>query len=299
MRNLFALHPTIVTRRNAFTLIELLVVIAIISILAAILFPAFARVRENAHRATCQSNLKQLGLSFAQYRADYDSKFCYGKNFNNLGRYGVGWAGPLYPYTKSFQVYVCPNDPTLITQLSVLDDITGVYPVSYGMNWNISGNLTGFGESRLTDATKTVVLYEVTSSGVRLENGDETDSATGAMDGGNQSALFMGSRENGKAGGNNTPGFATGKPAWNTNGYGIYSSDGAAHLNVGANYLMADGHVKYYQSEMVGFGNEVGTIAGRDVAAGYFRNVYGSCDNYCTASSVTSDAKQVTFSAVK
>jgi len=60
---------------KAFTLIELLVVIAIIAILAAILFPVFARARENARKATCQSNLKQLGIAFAMYCQDYDQTY--------------------------------------------------------------------------------------------------------------------------------------------------------------------------------------------------------------------------------
>ena len=61
--------------KSAFTLIELLVVIAIIAILAAILFPVFAKAREKARQATCQSNLRQIGLAAGMYREDYDETY--------------------------------------------------------------------------------------------------------------------------------------------------------------------------------------------------------------------------------
>ena len=66
---------SLATSRRAFTLIELLVVIAIIALLAAILFPVFARARENARRSSCGSNMKQMGLAVQQYSQDYDERF--------------------------------------------------------------------------------------------------------------------------------------------------------------------------------------------------------------------------------
>ena len=64
-----------VTTKRGFTLIELLVVIAIIAILAAILFPVFAKAREKARQTTCLSNVKQITLGILQYAQDYDERF--------------------------------------------------------------------------------------------------------------------------------------------------------------------------------------------------------------------------------
>lgn len=117
--------------RNGFTLIELLVVIAIISILAAILFPAFARARENARRTSCLSNFKQIGLGFMQYTQDHDEK--YPNNWDKTavqtdtsmpgykyividgsgtpsGRYPT-WMDFIFPYVKSVQLFDCPSIP--------------------------------------------------------------------------------------------------------------------------------------------------------------------------------------------
>ena len=97
---------------SGFTLIELLVVIAIIAILAAILFPVFARARENARRSSCQSNLKQIGLGFLQYAQDYDERMPRHGNDptasftpNNALSYNTS----VQPYLKSFQLFACPS----------------------------------------------------------------------------------------------------------------------------------------------------------------------------------------------
>ncbi|NSW54742.1 MAG: DUF1559 domain-containing protein [Armatimonadetes bacterium] len=97
--------------RRGFTLIELLVVIAIIAILAAILFPVFARAREKARQSSCQSNLKQIGLAYAMYSQDYDERIAP----NSIGSaMGTVWVpGLLQPYIKNTQIWVCPSYNTL------------------------------------------------------------------------------------------------------------------------------------------------------------------------------------------
>jgi len=105
--------------RKGFTLIELLVVIAIIAILAAILFPVFAKAREKARQASCLSNIKQVGIAFLQYVQDYDQVMPW--VYAN-GVYVPNPAGganilnyvnvKLYPYCKNTQLFVCPSDKT-------------------------------------------------------------------------------------------------------------------------------------------------------------------------------------------
>jgi prepilin-type N-terminal cleavage/methylation domain-containing protein/prepilin-type processing-associated H-X9-DG protein len=94
--------------RRAFTLIELLVVIAIIAILAAILFPVFARARENARRSSYMSNLKQLGLGFLQYTQDYDERYPF--NLDSTTTPTITYYMAVEPYVRSKQTWVCPSE---------------------------------------------------------------------------------------------------------------------------------------------------------------------------------------------
>ena len=94
--------------RRGFTLIELLVVIAIIAILAAILFPVFAKAREKARQASCLSNIKQLGLGFMQYAQDYDEMLP--QDYRSAWATRYSWRAMIYPYVKNGQVFSCPSD---------------------------------------------------------------------------------------------------------------------------------------------------------------------------------------------
>ncbi len=94
---------------RGFTLIELLVVIAIIAILAAILFPVFARAREKARQASCQSNLKQIALASKMYSSDYDGSFTPAAVYTPAPGRTYLFTDILQPYTRNTQIFVCPS----------------------------------------------------------------------------------------------------------------------------------------------------------------------------------------------
>jgi prepilin-type N-terminal cleavage/methylation domain-containing protein/prepilin-type processing-associated H-X9-DG protein len=95
--------------RKGFTLIELLVVIAIIAILAAILFPVFAKAREKARQTSCLSNIKQIVLASMQYAQDYDEMMVRSGYWIISPTWFSYWFDQLGPYTKNTQVFTCPS----------------------------------------------------------------------------------------------------------------------------------------------------------------------------------------------
>jgi prepilin-type N-terminal cleavage/methylation domain-containing protein/prepilin-type processing-associated H-X9-DG protein len=129
---------------TGFTLIELLIVIAIIAILAAILFPVFARARENARRTSCASNLRQLGMGIAQYTHDSDELLPFASNARGTSRIvsgttagSISWRSLIYPYVKNPQIYSCPSNPN--NMLANVSDLSGVPEIalSYSCNANV------------------------------------------------------------------------------------------------------------------------------------------------------------------
>src|SRR5579884_2814009 len=159
-------------RKSAFTLIELLVVIAIIAILAAILFPVFAQAREKARATSCLSNMKQVSLGLLMYVQDYDEQFPSGSRYNattnNMLASGLGWAGTIDPYTKSAQIFKCPDDST--GTVAATSTVPALDPISYSYNYNIA---THTADAGLNAPANIVLLAEVTGDEANVTTTNE------------------------------------------------------------------------------------------------------------------------------
>lgn len=151
-------------KTRAFTLVEILVVVGIICLLAAILFPAFNRVRALGRRTTCASNLRQIGMALNQYAQDYKfyPKMADGIGMGESGGGGLTretashnlWPDKIFPYVKQENIFVCPSDPDHLYRLDCPpDDMSNPdHPISFLGSYSLNApysevhfNFTGSG----------------------------------------------------------------------------------------------------------------------------------------------------------
>jgi prepilin-type N-terminal cleavage/methylation domain-containing protein/prepilin-type processing-associated H-X9-DG protein len=132
--------------RRGFTLIELLVVIAIIAILAAILFPVFAKAREKARQTSCLSNVKQIELGMLMYAQDYDETFPRGSGYvapaTIIATYGE-WYIEITPYVKNTEIYNCPSARYTVIYSGGTNSNALGYGVAYTRNLQIDRTAMG------------------------------------------------------------------------------------------------------------------------------------------------------------
>jgi prepilin-type N-terminal cleavage/methylation domain-containing protein/prepilin-type processing-associated H-X9-DG protein len=225
-------------RKKGFTLIELLVVIAIIAILAAILFPVFSRAREQARRASCQSNLKQLGLAIAQYTQDYDEIYPSG-NLVGVNASGVwSWDLQVMPYVSGAKlvansgkgdtsVFVCPSDTidrgTASPRTYAMPRPGGSKSQQgmIGQYTSTTGLYLGWPMAMVVAPATTIMLAEAPDNNNRLTQRNVVSVDRPIYGAGSNTAITWQSME----------------------------TDNVAIHSGGWNYLFADGHVKWMKPE--------------------------------------------------
>ena len=284
-------------RRKGFTLIELLVVLAIISLLASILLPLFATVRDKARQSACSSNMKQIGLGLLQYLQDYDEHYPCGlvvnPTTNPFG--GTGWAGQLMPYVKNSQIFTCPSDPYVPpdgrdTAMSYAYNLALTRADTYANLCTVTGfptaspPLLGIGCSavKMTAPTRTVFLMEISGVPANLSAALEGSGSHSSVKVWNANASVIqtvsgiyspvtegaGIQVNQPALQTMYAGtFATGYMGGRGSSFGSFGTswqDPAAspkwgRHQTGATYLLSDGHAKWYFGDSVSDGNAAAT----------------------------------------
>lgn len=241
-----------------FTLIELLVVIAIIAILAAILFPVFAKAREKARQTSCASNEKQLGLAILQYSQDYDEQVPGGTGQAN-SRFGEGWAGQIYSFVKSTAVFSCPDDK--------FGGALGGGDVLVSYAYNLDASRVDLGGakgniSKFNSPAKTVLLCEAQNNVARPQNPYDASNAFGNLSmatEGRCNWVFDDSSNGFKAGAGLGTGYMGNRGQQNCGAYvsdpnNLQGSGPTGRHTDGSNFLMADGHVKWLRGSQVSTG---------------------------------------------
>jgi prepilin-type processing-associated H-X9-DG protein len=254
------------------------VAIAIITVLAAALLPVLSRARESSRRSACVSNMRQIGIALLQYAQDNDESGPVSTvSFRPRRRatpvtflLGSGWAGRVYPYLRSADIFYCPSDPT-----TPAVDSTGakVYPISYALNRNLR---IPPGLAAIPAPSRTVLLCEVTSARAELLRADENMAALSAGDAlspaadGTAYGLDAFTATSTEIAG--AVRYATGEidnqdPAYV--GWGGYKGASPRHFD-GANYLAADGHASFLLPQAVSAGANAISSSGRQSLTGCY-----------------------------
>jgi prepilin-type N-terminal cleavage/methylation domain-containing protein/prepilin-type processing-associated H-X9-DG protein len=290
--------------RSAFTLIELLVVVGIIGVIAAILFPVFASIRERGRRTQCLSNERQLGMAMMQYVADHDETFPSGSICT-----GDRWVSQTYPYVRDIVLFHCPGDVSIDPAGA---SSTGGFPISYGLNQNLGASVRSDSGGRpgimvrgsrlpeLLAPSRSVLFFEVENGEAVVNNCPHT------QDGSTWGRAGLDGSATGDASGNLTTdptfpnGSTVGLPRYATGNIGGRLLNGAtkngkplegakgsvARHGEGADYLACDGHAVWLRPEMVSGGGDAvaadclqGTESGQASGCRVLNNAAGTADS--------------------